>query len=82
MLILTNIQLEEVFYFIDNYVVEYNISFETLKDHFESSTDSFVDFILAVEKHFTWFDYTQIEEVLEILKIFIQKAHNEMYSEA
>ena len=79
---LTIIQIEQVFFFIDDYVVQYNIPLETLQGHFESSTDSFVDFILAVEKYFTWFDYTQIQQVLEILDIFIQKAHEDMYSAA
>lgn len=79
---LTTSQIEEVFFFIDNYVVEHNIACETLEDYFESSTDSFVGFMLAIEKHFAWFDYSQSPCILEILDIFIQKAHKVMYSEA
>lgn len=79
---LTTSQIENVFCFINNYVIEYNIPYETLEEHFESSTDSFAGFMMAIEKHFTWFDYSQSPCILEILDIFIQKAHKVMYSEA
>lgn len=79
---LTINQIEEVFFFIDSYVIKHDIACETLEDHFESGTDSFVDLFLAIEKHFSWFDYSQSPCVLEILYGFIQRVCDEMHSEA
>lgn len=80
--ILTTSQIEDVFYFIDDYVIKHNIACEALSNHFASGTNSFVNFILAVEMHFTWFDYTQSKYILEILDIFLQKAYDAMHNEA
>lgn len=74
MLTLTISQIEDVFFFINDYVTKYNIAHEMLSNHFASGTNSFVDFILAFEIHFTWFDYTQSQNILEILDVFLQEA--------
>lgn len=79
---LTTTQIEEVFFFMDDYVIKHDIDCETLEDHFESGTDGFVDLFLAIEKHFAWFDYSQSPCILEILDIFIQKVYDEMHAEA
>ena len=78
---LSNAMIEDVFVFIDIYVIRLGVPFEDLTEFFAFGTESFVQFILAVETHFQWFDYTQAVFVIEILDIYIQKAHEEYAQE-
>ena len=74
---LTNHQVSELFLYFNEYVVTRNLDFLTVSEYFAPGTNSFVDFVISLEKHFKWFDYSQAEDVIDVLDIYLQTIERE-----
>ncbi len=74
---LNNNQVSELFLYFNEYVVKRNLDFLTVSEYFAPGSDSFVGFVISLEKRFKWFDYTQAEDVIDVLDIYLQTIERE-----
>ncbi len=59
--------------FIDKLTSESIRTYKEANDYFQSGSDSFTNFILNLEERTTWFDYTQINQVLNEINLYIEQ---------
>lgn len=69
---LTNQQVSDLFIYFTEYVSKRKMNIDDLIEYFAPGTESFLHFILDMEDKFSWFDYSQADDALEILDIYLQ----------
>ena len=75
---LTSLHIEQLFLVIDKYLIRRGVPYEELNAHFACGTDTFAEFMVHVEKHFKWFDYSQSLFVIEVLDVYILQVQSEV----
>lgn len=69
---ITNQQVSELFIYFTEYISRRKMSIDELIEYFAPGTETFLHFMLEMEEKFAWFDYSQADDALEILDIYLQ----------
>jgi hypothetical protein len=75
-------QEEDLYELFISFMNENNLSnYEEVELYFKSGTDTFTKFILALEAHTDWFDYTQMPQIFDEISLYIEQLNEDFEEE-
>lgn len=71
--VLSSNQQDDLYELFAENVNKLDLDYEKCVKYFEKGSDTFVRFFLQLEENTEWFDYSQAEDVINELSIFISE---------